>query len=136
MMVLVDSSVWIEFFNPTPSISLSPLELLIQERQVATCLPIRAEVLSGNISPANFRILTLAFDAMDFVDLDWNSPYPWNLIVHMSQAARRKKAGMPGIIDRMILACCQEKKIPLWTLDKKLRKFALALKLSLFSQDF
>lgn len=133
MKVLVDSSVWIEFFSSRPAIPLDPLESLIEERQIATCLPIKTEVLSGRMSESTRKLLLEAFDAMDFIDLDWNSSKTWEALIEFALLAQKKKASLPGLVDRMILACCQSAGSPLWTLDRKLSNLAKALKLPLFN---
>lgn len=132
MKVLVDSSVWIEFFQPKTLHSLQPLESLIQERQVATCLPVKSEVLSGRMSADVRQLVENAFDAMDFIDLDWSSKDTWNEIVNLSLMGRKKQASIPGIVDRMILACCLRSTVALWTLDLKLQKLAKVLHQPLF----
>jgi len=132
MSVLVDSSVWIEFFQPKTFLSLHPLESLIQERDVVTCLPVKTEVLSGKMSGEMRKVIEQAFDAMDFVDLDWNSRETWNSLIEISQKAQKKKVSIPGLVDRMILASCLKSSIILWTLDRKLRGLAQALRHPLF----
>lgn len=132
MKVLVDSSVWIEFFRLKTPIPMAPLEFLIQERRVATCLPIKAEVLSGKMASPLRDLVEKAFDAMDFIDLDWNSKDTWNGLVELALRAQKKRVALPGTIDRMILACCLKSKLALWTLDRKLRKLAKAFGQSLF----
>lgn len=135
MRVLVDSSVWIEFFRPRPSLALGALESLIQERQVVTCLPIKTEVLSGRITGATRTLVQQAFDAMDFVDLDWNSKATWDELIHISLKAQKKRVSIPGIVDRMLLACCLKSNLSLWTLDRKLQKLAMALLNPLFQSS-
>ncbi len=135
MKVLVDSSVWIEFFQPQTTFSLHPLESLIQDRLVATCLPIKTEVLSGRMSAGMRNRIGHAFDAMDFVDLDWNSRETWNGLIEISRKAQKEKVSIPGIIDRMILACGLKARLPLWTLDRKLQQLATALHQPLFQHN-
>ncbi len=132
MKVLVDSSIWIEFFQTKASFSVQALESLIEERQVATCLPIKTEVLSGKMKPEIRTLVTQAFEAMDFVDLDWSSNETWNRLIEISLLAQRRKVAIPGIVDRMILACCLNSSIALWTLDRKLQKLSRALRQPLF----
>ena len=132
MKALVDTSVWIEFFQPKTLLPLSPLEFLIQERQVATCLPIKTEVLSGKMSAEMRKVVEQAFDAMDYADLDWNSWETWRGLIDISLKAQRAKVSIPGLVDRMILACCLKSSLPLWTFDKKLQKLAKALRHPLF----
>ncbi|MBI2335448.1 MAG: PIN domain-containing protein [Deltaproteobacteria bacterium] len=131
-MILVDTSVWIEFFKKSPSIELTQLELFIEEGEVATCLPIQAELFSGEVSPKFEKILQDAFQAMVFVDPDWNSPTTWKNITEFSSKARNLKVGIPKLVDRMILYCAKQSKTTLWTLDKKLKKLAVSLRVQVY----
>lgn len=132
MMVLVDSSVWIEFFQKSPAISTTDLELLIEERKVVTCLPVMAEVLSGKMSSKVRQTVRHAFEAMTFVDLNWNAAETWHQLVDYCLKARRREMGIPGMVDRMIFAACQESGAQLWTLDKNLQRLALIMDQNLF----
>ncbi|MDO8461516.1 MAG: PIN domain-containing protein [Deltaproteobacteria bacterium] len=125
--VLVDTSVWLEFFKRKSSLDIAPLELLIEERRVATCLPIRAEILSGEIPAKPREALSQSFEAMLSVDPDWKSFFIWQKVVHLALECRRRKIGLPGIVDRMILVAAQESGAVLWTLDRKLKNLALSL---------
>lgn len=125
MMTLVDTSVWIEFFKPRPVVDLNPLELLIEERNVVTCRPVKAEVLSGEMSVSTREVITGALESMIPVDPDWNAPATWKNIVALAAKARQKEIGVPGLVDRMILMAALESGATLWTLDKKLKRFAL-----------
>jgi len=131
VILLVDTSIWIEFFKSKPSLDLHPLELAIEERRVATCLPILAEVLSGGISSKMKPVLLDTFEAMIQIDLDWNSKTVWQEIVSLALKARIKGLGIPGLIDRMILLAAKESHSTLWTLDQKLKRLALLEKLEM-----
>ncbi len=62
--ILVDSSIWIEFFRrPDSSVSLV-LDHLLAHRLVCTTGLIKAEVVPGARSPRDFRRLSSLFDAL------------------------------------------------------------------------
>jgi predicted nucleic acid-binding protein len=62
--VLVDSSIWIEFFRrPEAPVSLI-LDELLSHRLVCTTGLIKAEVVPGARSPRDFRRLRSLFDAL------------------------------------------------------------------------
>ncbi|MDL1871451.1 PIN domain nuclease [Deltaproteobacteria bacterium PRO3] len=132
MRVLVDTSVWIEFFGPKDSVSQRALEFLIQEGSVVTCLPVRAEVFSGKINPKLRDRLQKSFDAMDRVDPDWNLVATWDVIANFAARARKSGISVPGLVDRMILASALQGEARLWTLDLGLQRLAKVLGLSLF----
>ncbi|OGQ05437.1 MAG: hypothetical protein A2W61_05765 [Deltaproteobacteria bacterium RIFCSPLOWO2_01_44_7] len=132
-MVLLDTFVWIEFFKNRPSIPLEPLELLLEERKIAICHPIRAEILSGRMTPKTQNIIVRAMEAISFVDLDWNSQKTWDQIADLAQTAERHKIVIPSVVDRMILLSAKESGCQLWTLDKKLNKLATIVGVPLYN---
>ncbi len=126
MNVLVDTSLWIEFFHSKPRISktdLNQLSELIENDQVRMILPIRTELLSGRLD-SNKRKLLDVLDALDRIDPDWNDPKVWESIVGYSQISHQAGEGVSGIVDRMILVACERGKVALWTLDSALLKLA------------
>ncbi len=132
MSVLVDTSVWIEFFHRRPSFDLHTLTTLIEERQVVTCLPVMAELLSGEMTPPVRIAVHQAFDAMTCVDPDWNLPETWRQLIELAIEARKMKVGITGVVDRMILLAARGSGAQLWTLDKKILKLASATDVNLF----
>ena len=127
MNVLVDTSVWIEFFNPKPRFETARLELLIEENLCVTCLPVRAEVLSGKMAPKNRSIILRAFDSLAYADPEWKLKETWDNVADIALRARREKSTLPGLVDRMILLTAQKSGVALWTFDLKLRKLAVIL---------
>lgn len=136
MKVLVDTSIWIEFFRSRPTLSeasLGFLSLLIEDDRAVTILPIQTELLSGRISPRREREIHEALDAIDHVDLDWNAKSTWERLVEFAQIAHKASLPVPGIVDRMILAAAQEVQAMLWTLERPLTRLAERIKVPLFS---
>lgn len=130
MKIIVDTSVWIEFFNPKPKLSREKILLLaslIRETEVAIIEPIRAEIFSGTIAPSNRLELTRYFDALNYVDLDWNAKDTWNQIIEFASIAKTRHLKVPGIVDRMILLSAKHAKLELWTLDQSLSQLAKML---------
>jgi predicted nucleic acid-binding protein len=135
MNVLIDTSVWIEFFRPRPAIeeeSLSLLSHLLEDDRAATIHPIRAELLSGRLDAGKARQIGDAFEAMTPIDPEWNEPGVWNRIVEMAEIARKGALPIPGIVDRMILVAVEKKESVLWTLDQPLLKLAAVIGIKLF----
>lgn len=124
MNVLVDTSVWIEFFSRRPRINLVPLELMIEERRTVTCLPILAEMLSGKPAAATRATITHAFESMTFIDPDWKVLDVWHKVADLAQEAYKAKMPVPSLVDRMILLSAREAGARLWTLDLKLDRLA------------
>ena len=132
MKVLVDTSVWIEFFKKKSVFSIEGLELLLEEGYVVTCLPVRSELLSGDINSNNLKIVKEAIDSLPFVDLDWANQGSWDLLVSFAKQAKEAKVACPGLIDRMILASALKSGVALWTFDQKLQKMARLFKITLY----
>lgn len=128
--VLVDTSVWIEFFAPQstlPKDFLSVLQAHIADGNVVITHPIRAELLSGHITKSHRQTIDHLFMALEFIDLDWSKQEHWDEIAGLAEIARKKGLAIPGIVDRMILLSAQKTGVTLSTLDKALLKLAQAI---------
>jgi predicted nucleic acid-binding protein len=89
LSVLVDTSVWIEFFRARPSLPserLSALAELTAEGEVVTVEAIRAEVLSGRLDAKAAGEITAAFDVLRTVDLDWSSRSSWDQLIGLGES--------------------------------------------------
>ncbi|MBI2082888.1 MAG: PIN domain-containing protein [Deltaproteobacteria bacterium] len=131
-MILIDTSIWIEYFQKKPTVDVSAVDLLIEERSAATCLPIKAEVLSGEMTTQTRSVVTLALNALESIDPNWNSDDIWNQITQLSIESRKRKIGLPGIVDRMILISAKLANAQIWTLDKKMKQLAPIVPVTLF----
>ncbi len=128
--ILVDTSVWIEFFAPhstLPKDFLALLQANIAEGNVAIIQPIRAELLSGHLTKSQRQKMGNLFEALEFVDVNWGEREPWDDITSFAEIARKKGLAIPGIVDRMILLSAQRAGVTLCTLDKALVKLAHAI---------
>ena len=124
MQVLLDTSVWVDFFKTHHRVSTALVEELLVQGRVVTCKPIFTEILSASLTLPVQKTIRDSFRALDFIDPDWNSDETWKKIVELAQFCRQHKCGMPGMTDRMILASALENKAQIWTLDRKLEKLA------------
>lgn len=133
MKVLVDTSVWIEFFSRRSIVDVTALTVLIESRQILTCFPIMAECLSGRTVAAERATIQRAFFSMDRIDVDWNREENWLQIADLSSALRERRVKSPGLVDRMILLCTKTADAAIWTLDKTLKKAAEAIRLGIYT---
>ncbi|MBX7148818.1 PIN domain-containing protein [bacterium] len=129
-MILVDTSVWISFFSTKKSKEQEHFAELMEQQKIASCLPIKTELLSGNINESTQRIIHLVFKGLPMLDLNWSKESTWDSLAEIAQMAYQKKHHPPGIVDRMIILCAQENKTLVWTLDKKLLALLNMIKLS------
>ena len=130
MSLLVDTSVWIEFFRSRPALPTASLEIfsdLLADDQVVTIHPIRSELLSGSLDGTKKQRIAEALGAISLIDPDWNSPGLWGRTVEMAGIARQKSLPIPGIVDRMVLIAAEKAGTGLWTLDRAMLKLASVL---------
>ena len=134
-LVLIDTSLWIEFFSKNPRISphlLLQLSHVIAEGEAALIEPVRAELLSGHIIPKVRDEIEKAFDALDMIDRDWGSRDIWEEIISLADTAKSKRLPIPGIVDRMIVLSALHAQATVASLDKGLIKLAQAIGISIF----
>lgn len=137
MKVIVDTSIWVEFFqrqqNPQHPLA-QRLWTLLESDQLATLYPIQTEILSGPLTPAHLEIFKEAFSSMTHLDLAWEKKESWQQVAELATKARKKKIAVPGLVDRMILASAIQSKSSLWTRDKKLLLLAKSLGAALIEE--
>jgi predicted nucleic acid-binding protein len=74
MMVLVDTTIWIDFFAETPSPHVEALEQLIRENaDICTCGIILTEVLQGIRKDAEFIKTRDLFQSLIFLPMEYKS---------------------------------------------------------------
>jgi predicted nucleic acid-binding protein len=101
IVLLVDTSVWVEIFRKPMRIdpgSLGDLE------EVVTCLPIIQEVLQGFRDERAFRVAKEAMLALPCVE----SPLPLEVVeeaVHLYRSARSSGLTVRSGVDCLIAAC-------------------------------
>ena len=125
--ILIDTSVWIEFFNPKSRLSENfSLELSnrIISDEVAMIEPIRAELLSGAILPKKKSEIEACLSIIQSADLAWNDRKIWDEIISLSNIMRSHRLSVPGVVDRMVLLAASKTGSFLCTLDKSLLNLA------------
>jgi predicted nucleic acid-binding protein len=135
-LLLIDTSIWIEFFKKRSSISVQQIEALkeiISNGEAAIIEPIRAELLSGHIKQEQKQEIILAFNELNAVDLDWNNRNTWNDIIACAEIAKNEGMPVPGIVDRMILISALNANIPIASQDQALLNLASEMKISIWN---
>lgn len=119
-MILVDTSVWIDFLAGRPT--AAGLQALLLADEVACHPAVRGEVALGNLAQRG-RVLALlaALPRADAVDDDG----VMDLI-----AKRKLHATGIGWVDAHLLASAERGRLPLWTHDRRLEKVARQLGLA------
>lgn len=98
--ILVDTSVWLEFFRVQDSPYAEALDQLLEDEQVCTTDLIKAEIIPGARTPRQFRELKEYLDALP---LAHEPPSLWEEIIDVQ--FRLKRMGINGIsIPDLIIA--------------------------------
>ena len=115
-MVLVDTSVWIDFFRGSASAQANALEHLLQEHaDVCVCGVVVTEILQGIKEDSHFKKINDLLDATVFL------PMTRDTYVHAAKLYRKlRKKGFTirKPIDCMIAAVAIEHGVPLLHNDK------------------
>lgn len=100
-MILVDSSVWIEFFRRDSSLDL---EAVLDLEEVVTCLPVIQEVLQGFVDQRTYRLAREAMFAFPVVESPLSEEVHL-LAVDLYRSARRAGLTVRSSTDCLIGAC-------------------------------
>jgi predicted nucleic acid-binding protein len=126
-MILVDSSVWIDYFNGQDTPQTHKLDTLLGVEPIGIGDLILAEVLQGFRSDADFRIaqqLLLSLSVLDMVGADLALKSANNFRVLRKQGITIRKT-----IDVMIATFCIEQRHALLFADKDFLPFVEHLRL-------
>ena len=112
-MVLVDTSVWIDFFRPGDRSWIRDLTEKLESERVGIVAPVVAELLYGaRGEKERSRILDLARSVTVFpTGLD-----RWIGAGKLGRSLRRRGLTL-SIVDCLVAEVARERDIPLWTLD-------------------
>jgi predicted nucleic acid-binding protein len=101
LVVLVDTSVWIEVFRTRSRLRL---EAFVDLEDVVTCLPVVQEVLQGFRDEAAFRVAYEAMLAFPILEAPLSLPI-FEEAVRLYRAARRSGLTVRSGVDCLIAAC-------------------------------
>lgn len=111
MMVMVDTTVWIDFFSANSHPHVEALEKLIAEREdICLCGIILTEILQGIRDDAQFKKTRDLLTNLVFLPMSY-SVYLSSAEIY--RALRRKGITIRNSVDCMIAAVAIEHKIPL-----------------------
>ena len=129
-MVLVDTSVWIDFLSSSPKPASLKLPHLIEARQVVTSFVVLAEVLSGQMQDKTRNAIRDSFQSLGRVDADWNTMQTWDSVSQIAIEIRSRKLKVPGLVDRMLFYSARQHSALIWTYDLKLGALARYFKMN------
>jgi predicted nucleic acid-binding protein len=115
-MVLVDTTVWIDFFAARSVYHVQALEHLIERREdICICGVILTEVLQGIRKDAEFRKTRDLFMSLIFLPMEYET---FLRSAELYRALRKKGVTIRKPLDCMIAAVALENEIPLLHNDK------------------
>ena len=110
-MVLVDTTVWIDFFNDRNTAHVRTLERMIaDEEDICTCGVILAEVLQGIREEDDYARTLSRFDSFLFLPMDRDT---FLKAAELYRTLRRRGVTIRKPVDCMIAAVAIEHRIPL-----------------------
>lgn len=118
-MVLVDTSVWIDFFRKKDSALAEKLDVLLDSDQVAISPLIQLEILGG-CKTREFEKVRWVLSSLPAI---LPAPSTWELIADWTQTAV-KRGERFGVVDFVIAAAAKESGAKLWSLDGDFQRMA------------
>lgn len=121
-MILIDSSVWIDYFRAQDTPQVALLDSLFGRSPLAVGDLIAAEVLRGVRDEREHKLVKKTFDAFDHIDLAG-----YDLAMKASENYRRLRAlgvTVRKTIDTLIATRCIEDGLTLLHADKDFQPFA------------
>ena len=127
-LILVDTSVWIEFFRNGKSTVAYHLDELLSLNKVVMVSPIRAEILSGARNLGEFHRLK------DFFLVLTHLPEPENLWAQIEEIRFRliRKGHTVSLIDLMIALTASYYEVSLWSQDRDFEAIQREISLHLY----
>ncbi len=120
MMILVDTSVWIDFFNSYKSQEAQTLiDLIDQEMEIATCGVVAAEFMQGIRDTSTLKTLD-----RQFRDMQWLTPREPDTYLEAAalfRALRNRGITIRSTIDCLIARLAYENNASLLSRDRDLK---------------
>ena len=124
-MVLVDSSVWVDYFNGTKTKATDHLDDLLGTEPVAIGDLILAEVLQGFRKDSDYEAAKQLLTGLTIYELLGRERAV--LAAHHYRASRRKGLTVRKTSDVVIATFCVQQKLPLLFSDKDFESFVAHL---------
>ena len=130
-MILVDTSVWIDYFNGLDNKQTESLDRILSEQSVLVGDIILTEILQGFDSDKDFRLAKQALDPLDCVHLGGKS-----LAIKAAsnfRFLRSKGVTIRKTVDMLIGSWCIEHEVELLHNDKDFDRIATQLPLQIYA---
>ena len=115
-MIVVDASVWIDFFRGASSREKEILKGALESfNRIALCGPVLQEVLQGIRDDREHKIQLLRFSKFPYLEATRRT---WSRASSLYRGMRRRGFTL-GAFDTIIAAVCLENNLPLLTSDRQ-----------------
>ena len=130
--ILVDTSVWIDFFRDGSSPYGKVVDALLEQEMVCTTPLIKAEIVPSARSKKEFNYLLDYFGALPLLE---DPPSLWEDIMHAQFTLKRKGLHGVGIPDLMIAISAKTHDREIFSKDRHFALMEKPLKLKLFTAE-
>lgn len=127
--VLVDSSVWIEFFRHPDAPVSQTLDVLLSHRLVCTTGVIKAEIVPGTRSAKDFRRLRRLFDALPLAP---EREGFWSHVIRFRRRLYLKGVSDIGIPDLIVATVAIQNRKLVFTTDEDFVRITPHIPIRLF----
>jgi predicted nucleic acid-binding protein len=114
-MILVDTTIWIEFFKSNPDF-IGEMESLLESKKVITIEPIFAELLYGSRSDKEKNVIISYWKVLPRIKFIEGS---FIEAANFANKSNYHNLGI-GLIDTILSKSVIDNKYLIWTLDKKI----------------
>ena len=115
VMILIDTSVWIEFFRHNEPVS-SQVSTLLAEQKVITVEPVFSELMFGVITAQEKSIITTFWQILPRIEFGADSMFEASSFAFQNNSRELEI----GLIDAVIIKSAQKAGHLLWTLDERI----------------
>jgi len=116
--VIVDTSVWIQFFNAPQSKEKKEIDKLLNDNRVAVVGVIVSELLQGSRSQRDFEKIEDKINALPYMEVSKNT---WMEVSRTSFQLRKQGITVP-LTDILIAIVARENGCEIYTLDPHFKK--------------
>ncbi|MBM3156524.1 MAG: PIN domain-containing protein [Chloroflexi bacterium] len=118
--VLIDTSIWVEYFRGKDQELVESVKNLIRTRRATLCGIVLSELLAGVRTKKIRDILKQTLDALEYVEVSRDT---WTSAGELSDSLRRQGISVP-LTDLILAALALENNVELFTLDSHFRRIA------------
>jgi predicted nucleic acid-binding protein len=116
--IIVDTTIWIEFFRSPDSTVANHLKDLLRQRRVVMVGMVMAEILQGVKAPKEANLVLTSFTKLPYSEMTKDR---WQQAGEISASLRKKGTTIP-LSDLVIAACALAEGYEVYTLDPHFKR--------------